>query len=133
MGVGDFAPATVRLVFFQREGERCFRCRRPLRWEDRGIGWSAHHRKPRGAGGTSNPAIASAANLLILCGSSVTGCHGFTESHRDSAREQGLLIPLHGRGPNYEPTAVRVRRRDGSWWLLTAKGRAVEVMEGKTR
>lgn len=50
MAAGEFTPATVRTVFFDRDGSACFLCRRHLRFEDRGIGWSMHHRKPRGAG-----------------------------------------------------------------------------------
>lgn len=130
MGAGDFTAATVRRVFFERDGERCFMCRRPLRWEDRGIGWSAHHRKPRGSGGVFGAAaalIASAANCLILCGSGTTGCHGWVEHFRAKAIEMGLLISRLAKGEEFDPDRVRVQRRDGSWWLLTKSGRAVEV------
>ena len=130
MGAGDFAAATVRLVFFARDLERCFICRRPLRWEDRGIGWSAHHRKPRGAGGVFGAAaelIRSAANCLILCGSGTTGCHGWVEKNRALALEMGLLISRLGVGDEFDPDRVRVQRRDKTWWLLTRSGRAVEV------
>ena len=37
-----------------------------------------HHRQPRSAGGSWHPA-----NLLDLCGSGTTGCHGLVEAHRD--------------------------------------------------
>ena len=37
-----------------------------------------------------------AANGLILCGSGVTGCHGWVESHRAQARMDGFLIPING-------------------------------------
>lgn len=132
MGAGDFTPALVRRLFFERDGEACFLCRRGLRWEDRGQGWSAHHRKPRGKGGTSNTSIGSAANCLILCGSGTTGCHGWAEHFRAKAIAAGILISANGVGPEFDPTAVRVQRDDSTWWLLTASGRAVEV-EGGTR
>ena len=134
MGAGDFTAATVRLVFFARDCEQCFRCRRALRWEDRGIGWSAHHRKPRGAGGVfgaAAEAVASPANCLVLCGSGTTGCHGWVEKNRRVSVEMGLLISRLGVGDEFEPARVRVQREDETWWLLTAGGRAVEV-EGKT-
>ncbi|MBW9093139.1 hypothetical protein JNB62_05540 [Microbacterium jejuense] len=130
MGAGDFTPQTVRTAFFDREKERCFVCRTPLRWEDRGIGWSAHHRKPRGAGGTSDPRIGSIANCLILCGSGTTGCHGRIERNREVAKAVGLLIPGNTTTEEYAPASVRVRRMDKTWWLLTESGRAVEVDEG---
>lgn len=135
MAAGEFTPATVRLVFFDRDGERCFMCRRPLRFEDRGHGWSMHHRKPRGKGGTKGgaaAAIASPANALTLCGSGTTGCHGWAEHYRAKAIGMGVLISLNGVGSDFEPEQVRVQRRDKTWWLLTRDGRAVEV-EGGTR
>lgn len=132
MGAGDFTPALVRRLFFERDGEACFLCRRTLRWEDRGQGWSAHHRIPRGRGGTSNPAIGSAANCLILCGSGTTGCHGWAEHNRARAISSGILISANGVGPAFAPTVVRVQRNDSTWWLLTENGRAVEV-EGASR
>jgi hypothetical protein len=127
MGVGDFTAAIVRHAFFTRERARCFRCRRALRFEDRGIGWSAHHRRPRGAGGTSDPRIGDVSNCLILCGSGTTGCHGWVERFRASAREYGYLVPLNG---IETPAGTRVKRQDGSWWLLTRSGLAVEVEKG---
>ena len=59
---------------------------------DRGQHWSLHHRRSRGMGGTSNPAINLPANLLAACGSGTTGCHGFVESNRLWALDLGLLI-----------------------------------------
>ena len=133
MGAGDFTPATVRLVFFTRDGERCFMCRKPLRFEDRGFGWSMHHRKPKGMGGTADRSLSSPANALTLCGSGTTGCHGWVEHVRARAVGMGLLISRHGVGDEFDPSRVRVQRRDGSWWLLTDNGRAVEVEEGAGR
>mgnify|MGYP001951845053 FL=1 len=130
MAAGEFTPQTVRLVFFTRDGSACFLCRRHLRFEDRGIGWSMHHRKPRGAGGAGKrgaDAVASPANALTLCGSGTTGCHGEAEKNRDVALFRGVLISRLGRGSAFDPDRVRVQRRDGSWWLLTLDGRAVEV------
>jgi hypothetical protein len=123
VSVGDFAPKLVRLLFFTRDGESCFRCRRGLRWEERGFGWSMHHRKPRASGGTSNPVIGKASNAVTLCGSGTTGCHGWVESHRVEALEDGLLLSTNGRDV---PVNVAVRRLDGSFWWLTDWGSAVE-------
>lgn len=130
MSAGEFSADVVRTAFFERDGERCFVCRKPLRWEERGVGWSMHHRKPRGMGGTSDPRVASIANALTVCGSGVTGCHGRIERNRDVALAVGLLIPRNATTESFAPAAVRVRRMDKTWWLLTESGRAVEVEEG---
>lgn len=130
MSAGEFSPAVVRKAFFERDGERCFVCRKPLQWAERGVGWSMHHRKPRGMGGTADARVASIANALTVCGSGTTGCHGHIERNREVSLRVGLLIPRNATTEEYVPAAVRVRRLDGSWWLLTESGRAVEVEEG---
>lgn len=42
-------------------------------------------------GGTSLD-LNKTSNLVLLCGSGVSGCHGWVESHRNEAREFGYLI-----------------------------------------
>lgn len=54
--------------------------------------YSIHHRKPRGMGGTKDPRADSPGNLLTLCGTGTTGCHGWVESHRAEAYAQGWLV-----------------------------------------
>lgn len=131
MAGAAFSPDVVRRAFFDRDLERCFRCRRGLRWEMRGAvyagGWSAHHRKARGRGGSSDPLRGGIANCLILCGTGTTGCHGWVERNRDRAIELGLLIPLNATTEEFRPERVRVQRLSGGWWLLTESGRAVEM------
>lgn len=43
-------------------------------------------------GGSKRPELHQPANLIVLCGSGTTGCHGWVESHRHQARESGYLI-----------------------------------------
>ena len=43
-------------------------------------------------GGSKNELLHESANLIALCGSGVTGCHGWVESYRDKAREKGFLL-----------------------------------------
>ena len=81
-----------------------------------GFGSNIHHRRPRGMGGTSTPEDPT--NLVMLCGSGTTGCHGWVESYRAKAWEQGWLVPR--RDPR-EPTDVPVWAL-GEWCLLTAEG-----------
>lgn len=81
-------PTKVRELVWTRDGASCARCgisilNRPS---------SIHHRKPRGMGGTRDPRINDPRNLVRLCGSGVTGCHGRIESNRTAAMEKGWLI-----------------------------------------
>ncbi len=132
MAAGEFSADVVRVAFFERERERCFRCRRLLRFEDRGTGWSAHHRMPRQMGGVGRPdgelalMVAAITNCLILCGSGTTGCHGWVEKHRAIAEDYGYIVR---RGIN-PPAGVRIKRFNGTWWLLTGSGLAVECEKG---
>jgi hypothetical protein len=80
---------------------------------------SLHHRKPRRAGGTTDPAVNRASNLMYVCGSGTTGCHGWIESNRREAYARGWLLGAHE-----EParTPVYVRAMAGPV-LLTDDGR----------
>ncbi len=60
--------------------------------EQRGVDWSAHHRRPRQMGGTNWPGINLPSNILIVCGSGTTGCHGVVESHRTRSVAGGWLV-----------------------------------------
>jgi len=111
-----FTPKTARLVFYIRDEESCVRCGQGLRWEDRGHGWSMHHRRPRGMGGSKDPALALPSNALTLCESGTTGCHGWVETHRDEALEAGLLVSKWD-----DPGDIPVLYR-GELRLLTAWG-----------
>ena len=90
----------VRLVRERCQG-RCERCGTSDSYR-----WSVHHRKPRGMGGSRVPRINSPANLLMLCGSGTEGCHGWVESHRESAYTDGLLLH-RGDDPCEVPVTLR--------------------------
>lgn len=83
-----------------RFGGRCARCGRD--------GATVHHRKPRGLGGSSDPAINALANLLWVCGTGTTGCHGWIEHNRADARAAGWLVPY-----TVDPLLIPVRLWDG--------------------
>lgn len=102
---------TTRLGVYERDGYRCCRCTR-LVSDSRPA--SVHHRVPRGMGGTRSAWINEPPNLLLLCGSGTTGCHGWIESHRDEARADGFLVAA------WEAVeTVPFRDLNGDWWLLT--------------
>jgi hypothetical protein len=61
-------------------------------------------------GGTNRPETNGAANLLLLCGSGTTGCHGALEANRAAAYDRGHLL-----GQTQEPAEVPV-------WLCRAGG-----------
>lgn len=83
-------------LVWERDASACFVCKRTL---IRGSAdHSVHHRRPRGMGGTKDPVANTPANLLLLCGSGTTGCHGRVESHRVWALGKGLVVS-QGRDP----------------------------------
>jgi hypothetical protein len=87
---------------------------------ERATGWSIHHRRPRGMGGTRRDDTNSPANCVILCGDGVTLCHATVESRRSVAYELGLLV-RQNRTPSQVPIHHAVH---GICWL-TDDGEAV--------
>lgn len=98
----------------------CERCGTRLdgRWD----GMSVHHRQPRGMGGGRRPWTDSPANLLVLCGSGTTGCHGWVESNRFAARRDGLLVSRYA-----DPRETAVLLHGGAWWWLTDECRRLPI------
>lgn len=91
-----------RAVCLARAMGRCERCGGSLTGWD---AWSLHHRRARGMGGTRRASTESVANLVVLCGSGTTGCHGWVESNRDQARELGWLLRQQ-QEPEEEPVPL---------------------------
>lgn len=73
-----------------------------------------HHRRPRGAGGTSLDWVNAASNALAVSNS----CHSHIESHRKQAYANGWLVPLNGQATSRD---VPVLLPEG-WRLLTDHG-----------
>lgn len=96
-------PVKVRELVYARAEERCERC------GIRPYAGSLHHRRPRGMGGDSRLETNLPANLLLLCGSGVTGCHGWIEDNRIEAKRLGLLVPAE-----HIPDETVVRLRYGT-------------------
>lgn len=101
----------VRELVRARAGSSCERCGMALRTGN------IHHRKPRGMGGTTDPAANSPANLMLVCGSGTTGCHGWIESHRQEALTEGWLVPRTA-----DPEGSPVRVWGAGWAQLRADG-----------
>lgn len=112
----DTGPdAATRALVARRCGECCEVCGVSLR----DMVASLHHRLPRRMGGTVNPAVNSAANLLYVCGSGTTGCHGLIESQRATSYLMGLLL-RDGQDPCSEPFQSVI-----GWHYLTPDGSKV--------
>ncbi len=117
-------PAEVVDLALERAQWSCELCGRAP-GDRRGVDWSAHHRRPRAAGGTTDPAASTAANCLIVCGSGTTGCHGVIERYRRASYDAGWLVPQWV-DPARMPVLLTVDglRREV---LLTVDGRYREV------
>jgi 5-methylcytosine-specific restriction protein A len=105
-------PTTaVRKGVVERAHGVCERCGQAIRGD-----YSIHHRKPRGMGGTTDPAANSPSNLVLLCGSATTpgGCHTSVEKFRDAAVATGWIVPRSG-----NPATVPIKRHNG-WFILNA-------------
>lgn len=100
--------ATCDLVD-RRDREACRRCGRRI------AGGSRHHRQLRRFGDHS------AANLVLLCGSGTTGCHGWVHAHPAEAYRLGWLVHSW-----HDPAQVPVVGVGGSggWVLLDRDGKA---------
>lgn len=101
----DPPAATVRLVR-ERDGHACARCGTTE-------GLTTQHRVARGMGGTRAAWINEPPNLLTLCGSGTTGCHGWTEANPTKAKQLGYSCPRY-----IAPTDHPVRTWRGRVWLL---------------
>lgn len=86
--------ATLEKVW-SRENGQCARCGVSVSGV-RGLHYSFHHRRPRGMGGSREPWVNLPGNIVLVCGSGVSGCHGEIESRRDQARVDGFLVSANG-------------------------------------
>lgn len=89
----DTSPtARVVALVWQRDEGCCFRCGVPIRFADRGVGWSLQHRRARGMGGSRRSDTNRPQSLIVLCGSATTGCHGYVESHPIASLGYGWAV-----------------------------------------
>jgi hypothetical protein len=105
---------TVALVWSRDHG-RCVRCGGVLAGT-RGFDWSMQHRRAR-QGTDRRPDTNQPTNLILLCGSATTRCHGHVESFRAEARQYGWAIRQ-----NDDPAVMPVLHALHGWVLLAADG-----------
>lgn len=108
----------TRFTVLARGHYRCERCKQDFLKS----GVSIHHRRPRMMGGSKNQELHKSANLIALCGSGTTGCHGWVESHRLEARTFGYLIQK-------VESAEKIPFKDlnGDWWLIDNDGQKTQL------
>jgi len=97
------SPDVVDAVL-ERDQHSCVVCGNNLHGT-RGRDWSIHHRRPRRMGGDKRPETNLPANLVAVCGTGVDGCHGWLESRRTEAMDQGLILHADD-DPTQVPIAV---------------------------
>lgn len=107
-------PLAVRRQVYERDGHCCARCGRT--GDDSGRA-SLHHRRARGAGGDKLGVSARMSNLVVLCGSGTTGCHGLIEGNRAESEEDGWIVRRGVTDPANVPVLWR-----GEWSLLLDDG-----------
>ena len=83
----------------------------------------AHHRRPRGAGGSKAADTNNIANCLGAC----TQCHSMIESRREFALDRGWLV-RQGHDPAEVPVVWQ-----GTWVQLTDEGRVFYPPTGRDR
>ena len=118
--------AVVVDIVWVRDNGSCARCGTGLSFAQRGSQWSVHHRRPRGMGGTSELWVNQPANLVCLCGSGVTGCHGWVEANRADARDLGWLV---SRNAKFVAAEIPVTYPDGRLYQLDDDGEKVPYVE----
>lgn len=107
----DTGPSAKLRALVEARDKACVRCGAVVpRDED-----SIHHRIPRGRGGEN-----TAENLLLLCGSGTTGCHGYVESHRTEAYNHGYLVRT-----GFDPLDVPVLLAGKAWAYPSPDGKWV--------
>lgn len=107
-------PPLVRAIVRARAENACERCGEFVTTMGDG---EIHHRKPRGMGGTSDPAIHCPSNLVFVCRS----CHRWIESNRTVALTMGWLV-RQSEAPNEHPVSLWAR----GWTYLDPDGRYAE-------
>lgn len=108
-------PVPTRELVLERDEYRCVVCGAVIF----GQPWSVHHRRNRGSGGSSDPAINSPANLLLVCGTGTTGCHGWIGERPEEARDEGYAVSLNSR---QDPASVPVHHAVHGLIYLTDDG-----------
>lgn len=106
----------------ERQGWHCLRCGTNIHDPSCWPGRSGHHRQLRRA---ADPDVRhSPANIVELCGSGTTGCHGWVHQHVTEAERLGLIVPF-----GLDPRDVPVFDWEGRWLRLNKDGTATPLTQ----
>ena len=125
-GSSSEVPDEIRDAVLDRDGHACNRCGVPVQRPY----YSLQHRRPRGMGGSR--LLHTMANLVTLCGSASTRCHGEVENDRDTSTRLGWLVP-HGVTPEewpvwrWTPDGHRWEQPGKSWELSSPHERQSDL------
>ena len=106
------ATEEVRMNVITRAMFKCERCGNPLNGP-----MSVHHRRPRAMGGTKRLDTNYPSNLMALCGTGTSGCHGWIEQNRETAYEEGWLVRQ-----NEDPSTIKVKLFLYGWSFISNEG-----------
>jgi hypothetical protein len=107
--------AVIALVR-KRDQHQCVRCGREG-------ALTTQHRVARGMGGSRHrPWVNQPSNLVSLCGSGTTGCHGWVESNPIPAKSAGWAVSQY-----QTPEDVPVLYPDGGYYFLDDAGNKHEL------
>lgn len=101
----------ARTLVDARDGNHCQMCGRWFQY------CNTHHRINKGNGGSAQYERASL--LIKVCGSGVTGDHGWVTQHPEAAESIGWLLPRNN--PDIDPTQEPILLFEG-WYLLSDDG-----------
>ena len=111
----------TRQLVHMRDEWRCIRCGSSM--YNNYFGEDQHHRRMRSH---KFPGLHAADNIIDLCGSGTTGCHGYVHQHPTESYENGWLVHSYE-----DPAEVPINIR-GLWYLLKKDGTKVPY-EGKLK
>lgn len=95
----------ARAILYERSGHVCEMC-------GRARATNAHHRRNRSQGGRWSPE-----NLLHVCGTGATKCHGLITCNPAIAKERGWSVSAYA-----DPAETPVWLANRGWHLLKADG-----------
>lgn len=100
----------AREIVWERDRHACVRCGVNLQSR----AGSVHHRR------LGNRADNRPSNLILMCGSGVTYCHGWAHHNRTASAEGGYIVSRHGANINTLAMAVTYRQpgQEGQFYLL---------------
>lgn len=101
-------PHKRAIELVRQRDQGCVRCGR--------FGGNIHHRRMRSQ--SPKDVVHNVENLIVLCGSGTTGCHGWVHAHPAVSYERGWLVKSA-----FDPKTKPVLYPDGLFYYLKDDGR----------